>query len=656
MSGILSYALKLDTAAFTGPLGAATGAMRGLAGAAASTAGMIAKIAAPLAALGGGISVFKALEKAADMESLKVSFETILGSGQAADDMLRKITATAAATPYGIEELAQASRRLLAVTGRDELIPKLRMIGDVASAAQQPIGDLAALYAKFIGMDKIQGEAFEQLSIALPGSLQELAKIVGAKDIPALQKLGEEGRITGAALDQLFINMTSAGGKAFGAMDKQSQTTKGLLSTLTDAVSGLMVAIGTPINDFLKPIIAANTTRLETLTLRLKAFLALLKGAGEQGKLGEFIGASLNLALIDAINAFHAGIKGTVAYLAAAVPIVFKEAVDILTSDRTKLFFTGLFSGIGDLIASKMQKVISLFLLHIGNVPGAKNMASMAMSSKQQSELGFGTAKAALAGADFEGTVMKVAKALKTADAAGRKAFTDATASPYAPRGDAFSKWLRSANDINPLATEQFLNPRAAKADPADSKPVVAKGPVLRDKEDAAAKASAEKTRTQSLAAWAQETKLLEARATGRRRVIALAEKEAAIEKYKLELMDKQGLDADAAITEAQRRVHLEERAANPHKGKSVLDAAASTANRLFRQNQMNLKKNKDGDFINPAAAARALARGAAAADPNRARRDAAAAAAAAAKKAQDAQGKNVADIRDFLFKMVALA
>lgn len=634
MAGILSYALKLDTSAFTGAMGNATGAVRGLAGAANSTAGAIAKLAAPLAALAGGFSAFKILEKAADMESLKVSFETVLGSAEAADSMLKKITATAAATPYGIEELAQASRRLLAVTDRNALVPTLRMIGDLASAAQVPIADLASMYAKIKGSDKIQGEDFEQLSNALPGSLQAFVKVLKVDSVAAVRKLGEEGRITGAALDQVFINLTTKGGMAFDGMNKQSQTTKGLLSTLSDAVSSLMVAIGTPVNDFLKPIIADNTARLEIFTIQFKAFLNLLKGASQQGQLGAFIGASLNVALIEAVNIFSAGIRGSVAYLGAALPGVFNAAVDELTQPRIVSFFENLFSGLGHILEANLKSVLADIMMTLGASGTAVRLMHDSLVARDKAPGELAAAKAAMEGGVLGDSAVRIAKALMAADKAGKAAYASAAANPLMDAAKAKAELAKVAGKISLQDANQLFNPQGPKADPADSAEVKAKGPVLRDK-DNAAKAAKDALDFQKFnASWAMEGRILEARATGKRKIIALAEREVAIEKLKLELMDKAGLNDEQAAKIAKERVKLEEAAANPWKQKGVLSAAASDAKRAEQKALQDQKREFRRQGMSPAEIAKELARGAAAADPNRARRDAAAAAAEAAKKA----------------------
>lgn len=427
----------------------------------ASMLGPLAAIAAPL---GLATVAFKAFTKAADFESLEVGFTTVLGSATAAKDMLEKIRETAASTPFGINELAQSAKSLLAVTDREDITPTLRMIGDLASAAQRPVTELASMYAKIKGSDNVQGEDLNQLSDALPGSLQEFVKVLKVDSVAAVRKLGEEGKITGAALDQVFLNLTSKGGIAFGAMQAQSKTTNGLLSTLKDAFDSLLVTLGKPITDFLKPFIESNTTRLELLTAKAAAFFALLSGASKNGNLGEFIGASLQLAFINGINTLSGGIRSVVAYLGAALPVVFKAAVDELTSERTQLFFTGLFQGIGNILESKLLSAGAEFSRLIGRSRIADDLDKQAEASGVRSGNYFTLAKAALATAELGGTMEKITAAIEAANSIGIFAANVANEQPLIDPTEAQARFKEAGAKADATALNQFLTPEMKKA------------------------------------------------------------------------------------------------------------------------------------------------------------------------------------------------
>src|SRR2546423_11251129 len=70
----------------------------------------------------------------ANMEQSRVAFAGLLGSGQAADSMLRKLWSFAAATPFEFPQLVQSSQQLLGMgfAARD-VIPVLTAVGDAAA-------------------------------------------------------------------------------------------------------------------------------------------------------------------------------------------------------------------------------------------------------------------------------------------------------------------------------------------------------------------------------------------------------------------------------------------------------------------------------------------------------------------------------------------
>lgn len=646
MAGVLKYALSLSTSSFTGPMKAATGVVSGFADAAGSATGKVAGLAGKIAAVAGPLAAagaaFKAAVKAADFESMEAGFATILGSGEAAKAMLKDIAAEAASTPYGINDLAQSARSLLAVTKREDITPTLRMIGDLASAAQKPVTELAAMYAKIKGSDSVQGEDLNQLSDALPGSLQEFVKVLNVDSVKAVRKLGEEGRISGAALDQVFINLTSKGGMAFAAMDSQSRTTNGLMSTLKDGFDALLVTLGTPLNDFLKPIIEQNITRLDRLNTQATAFFQLLKGAGKNGNLGEFIGASLKLKFIDGVNTLSGGLRGIVAYLGSALPVIFNAAVDELTSDRTKIFFTSLFSGIGEILKSKMEAASATFFSGIGRKGLAAELTQSSASSQTRGENYLTTASAALATADLGGVIDNVAGALKAADEAGRAAFASANATPLIDRGPALEDFKKQGEKANASALKTFLDPKGKETASAPPKPLKSGFNGLAPAAKTASELAKAENQLAAAAAFALEGKILDAKANKQSKLVETLERQAKVEALKLELMEKQGLAEKDAAAAAEKRIALEERAANPRR-RGLLDSAASAASRQSRrsaadvardtrlgrtgENQADRLAQVDKDRrgsrpLSPAAAAERLARGGAAADPGKTRRE----------------------------------
>jgi tape measure domain-containing protein len=291
------------------------GALQGLAGTVGTVLAPLAAIASVGAALG---IAFKAVSLAADMESTETSFATLLGSMTEAKKLLGDIATTAKTTPYGFTDLTASARSLLAVTEKENVTKTLKMIGDLASASQKPITELAAMYAKIKGGDVVQGEDLNMLGDALGGqALQEFAKVLGVDSVKAVRKLASEGKITGATLEQVFINLTSKGGMAFNAMDAQSKTFTGLISTLQDNWEGLLRAFGKPIMLALKPFLEDGISLLESLEQKAQSFgeaigkaITFLRNAFKEGSVISILGLGLHIAATEFVNIIFRGLSG----------------------------------------------------------------------------------------------------------------------------------------------------------------------------------------------------------------------------------------------------------------------------------------------------------------------------------------------------------
>jgi tape measure domain-containing protein len=186
------------------------------------------------AALGAAAGM---LDYAASMEQSKISFTTMLGSAEKADKLMADIKETAASTPFEVAGLTAASKQLLAFgIETDNIIPSLRMLGDVASGIGADVGDLSYLF----GTIKTQGKAmtvdinqFANRGIPI---WDELAKITG-KSGSELRKFVEEGKVGFPQVEQVFKNLTGEGGKFFGLMENQSQSFSGIMSNISDSIN-----------------------------------------------------------------------------------------------------------------------------------------------------------------------------------------------------------------------------------------------------------------------------------------------------------------------------------------------------------------------------------------------------------------------------------
>jgi len=342
---------KANTAGFQKGVNAVKAGIAGLVGV---TATLLAPIAAVAAAIGGIGAGFKGVSLAAEMEGAEVAFSTMLGSAEDAKKVLGDINKLASETPFGLSDLTQAARSLLAVTDKENLTDTLRMVGDVASSAQKPITDIASMFSKIRGGDIVQAEDINMLSDALGGKvLQEFQRVLGVDSVKAVRKLGSESKITGAHLDQVFRNLTSQGGMAFNAMAAQSKTFNGLLSTLGDTWDGVLRAFGKPVMESLKPLLTDGIGLLEAMEARAKAFgevtakaISFVRNAFKGGEMASLTGSAFIVAAQSFVNIIIKGLTaaGGVIFNAfeAAGSLIFGVFTNSAMWDSMRAVFDGV--------------------------------------------------------------------------------------------------------------------------------------------------------------------------------------------------------------------------------------------------------------------------------------------------------------------------
>ena len=203
--------------------------------------------------IGAGIALLgkTAFDAATEMEDLGVQFKTLLGSQAEGAAMMEKVQKFAAATPYELPELANATKKLLAFgIANDQIMPTLQRVGDVAAGLKIPINDLADIYGKARVQGTLMSEDINQLTGRGVPVMKEFAKQLGVPE-SKVKELASKGKISFKNLEEAFKSLTSKGGKFAGMMDELSKTTTGKLST---AMDNLKQTAGNAFKQFL-PII-----------------------------------------------------------------------------------------------------------------------------------------------------------------------------------------------------------------------------------------------------------------------------------------------------------------------------------------------------------------------------------------------------------------
>ena len=208
-------------------------------------------IGAAAAALGA--MVLPALKAFGTIEQLQVSFESMLGSGDAAAAMIKRLTEFSAKTPFQLAGIGAATKSLLAfgVEGED-IIGKLQFLGDIAAGTSVPLKDLAQIYGKAMAKGKAQTEELNQLSergVPILTALVDLAakygNTISKEDV---YRAAEKGQVTFKAIEEALQMMTAEGAIFNRQMERQSETLFGLSSTVKDNVFLAFAELGEQID------------------------------------------------------------------------------------------------------------------------------------------------------------------------------------------------------------------------------------------------------------------------------------------------------------------------------------------------------------------------------------------------------------------------
>jgi len=191
-----------------------------------------------------------ALEAGKNFEKAAVSFKVFLGSEKEAQKMLNDIEEFASATPLTSSGLQENAKMLLQfnAVARDEVIPTLKMLGDVSGGDQNKLDSLTFAFSKAMSTGKLTSKVFNQLVIAGFNPLTVLAEKTG-KSMAQLQEDMSKGKISAQMLQQAFQMATSEGGRFYNLLKEQSETKAGLESTKADNIE----ILARTISDFAIP-------------------------------------------------------------------------------------------------------------------------------------------------------------------------------------------------------------------------------------------------------------------------------------------------------------------------------------------------------------------------------------------------------------------
>lgn len=238
------------------------------------------------------------IEYNAQIEKYTTGFTNMLGSAEAANEAMKAIQEDAARTPFDVASLTEANQLLISAGENAGYSRKLIMaLGDAVSATgggNVELSRMAGNLQQIANVGKATAVDIKQFAYAGINIYQVLADYTG-KSVQDVQNM----TVSYDLLSEALIAASEEGGRYYNAMDAQSQTMNGRVSTLKDNVSqlaGLMTgnlseAVGTAISKLNDMTVAAQEA---------------YKTDGWTGLIGEITGLS---GVIDKAKSSLVGLK-----------------------------------------------------------------------------------------------------------------------------------------------------------------------------------------------------------------------------------------------------------------------------------------------------------------------------------------------------------
>lgn len=238
------------------------------------------------------------IEYNAQIEKYTTGFTNMLGSAEAANEAMKAIQEDAARTPFDVASLTEANQLLISAGENAGYSRKVIMaLGDAVSATgggNAELSRMAANLQQIANVGKASAIDIKQFAYAGINIYQVLADYTG-KSVQDVQSM----TVSYDLLSEALIAASEEGGRYYNAMDTQSQTMNGRVSTLKDNVSQLAGLMTGDLSNGIGMVIS----NLNDMTV---AAQEAYKTDGWTGLIGEITGLS---GVIDKAKSSLVGLK-----------------------------------------------------------------------------------------------------------------------------------------------------------------------------------------------------------------------------------------------------------------------------------------------------------------------------------------------------------
>lgn len=312
----------------------------------------------------------------ASIEQYQTSFEVMTGSAEKAAQITQQLKQIAANTPFELPQLADTTQLLMNYGfTADDAMKKMQMLGDISQGSADKMTRIATAYGQMSSAGKVSLEDVKQMIEAGFNPLQEISKSTG-ESMASLYDRISDGSLSVDEITASMERSTSAGGKYFQSMDKQSQTLNGKISTLKDTFNEFagkaMQGLSDVLSNTVIPALTGVLSHSDEIMAVLNALLPVIVAVGSAfaaWKIVNFIQdipkmvGSVKTAILGVNAALAANSVGAVIAAISALVAVFLYLWN--TSEEFRQFWTDMWNGIVEWFSGIIESIVNFFTVTI---------------------------------------------------------------------------------------------------------------------------------------------------------------------------------------------------------------------------------------------------------------------------------------------------
>ena len=328
-----------------------------------------------------------------EFQQLEASFTTLLGSAEKAQSMMNDLTKLAATTPFGLQDVSQGAKQLLAYgVAAEDVTSTMRKLGDISAGLSLNLNDLVWLYGTTLTQGRMFTQDLRQFQSRGIPMAEELAKIFGVTK-EQVAGLVTAGKVGSKEVIQAIDNMTKSGSQFGGLMDMQSHTITGQISNIEDTIDMAFNDLGKQSEGIINDALSLTSTLVE----HWQEVGAAILYAAET--IGLYKAASVAISRFQS-NATNLGIDAEIAQYSAILPQ--KEAA--ANADLQQAVAEGKLTEAKAAKVAAMREEAQAYVTELQQ----KAEAAAATAKEAVDEYNAATSKAAAASLDLDSAEEKV--------------------------------------------------------------------------------------------------------------------------------------------------------------------------------------------------------------------------------------------------------